>query len=73
MGKRTTVSTSILYEENKRFFVEKCFLFCKHSYNCSVHCMAVCLHVPIVRHDGEYSNETKTVTNHTLKFPLPLS
>lgn len=78
VGKRTTVSTFILYEEIKGFFVEKCFfsvtkmfLFCNQSYNCSVHCMAVSVHIPIVLHDGKYSNETKTVTDRTLKFPLP--
>ena len=53
--------------------MEKCFLFPNQSYNCSVHCAVVSVCVPIVLHDGEYSNEMKTVIDLTLKFPLPLS
>ena len=53
--------------------MEKCFLFCNQSYNFSVHCMVVSVYFPIVLHDGEYSNEMKTVIDLTLKFPLPLS
>ena len=62
----------LFYMRKIKVFLRKNVSYSLTSPNCSVHCKVVSVYFPIVLPDGEYSNETQTVIDRTLRFPLLL-